>query len=70
MMGPAENLVELNCLPLFFLPLEVLSFFFIVVIIVYNIAKFQLYTIICQTPYKCAPSPLVPIPNPLPPGNH
>ena len=34
--------------------------FFIVVIIAYNIVKFQSYINICHTPYKCAPSALMP----------
>ena len=45
-----------------------LSFYFIEVIIVYNIVKFHLYIIVCQSPYICAPSPLIPTlqpPSPL-----
>ena len=45
-----------------------LFFFLIDVIIVHNIVKFQVYIIICQSPYICAPLPLMPFlqpPSPL-----
>ena len=42
----------------------IFNYYFIEVIIVYNIVTFQWYIIICQSSCKCAPLPLVPTPQP------